>query len=47
MDIKVLGTGCTHCKNTFVPTDPKVKAQGVTVNLHGVSIRHTTDDKTP
>ncbi|MDO8449719.1 MAG: thioredoxin family protein [Rhodoferax sp.] len=33
MDIKVLGTGCTNCKNTIALIDQVAKAKGVTVNL--------------
>ena len=33
MDIKVLGTGCTKCKNTTALIDEVAKAKGVTVTL--------------
>lgn len=33
MDIKVLGTGCTNCKNTIALIDQVAKAKGVTVSL--------------
>lgn len=33
MDIKVLGTGCTNCKNTIALIDQVAKAKGVTVKL--------------
>ena len=36
MDIKVLGTGCTNCKNTIALIDQVAKAQGVTVHLEKV-----------
>ena len=36
MDIKVLGTGCTKCKNTIALIDQVAKAKGVTVNLEKV-----------
>lgn len=36
MDIKVLGTGCTNCKNTIALIDQVAKAKGVTVNLEKV-----------
>jgi len=33
MEIKVLGTGCTNCKNTIALIDQVAKAKGVTVSL--------------
>ena len=36
MDIKVLGTGCTNCKNTIALIDQVAKAKGVTVHLEKV-----------
>ena len=33
MDIKVLGTGCTNCKNTIALIDQVAKAKGVAVKL--------------
>ncbi|WP_439112659.1 thioredoxin family protein [Hydrogenophaga sp.] len=36
MDIKVLGTGCTNCKNTIALIDQVAKAKGVEVNLEKV-----------
>mgnify|MGYP006209800835 CR=1 FL=1 len=36
MDIKVLGTGCTNCKNTITLIDQVAKAKGVTVHLEKV-----------
>ena len=36
MDIKVLGTGCTNCKNTIALIGEVAKAKGVTVNLEKV-----------
>ncbi|MDI1268157.1 MAG: thioredoxin family protein [Polaromonas sp.] len=36
MDIKVLGTGCTNCKNTIALIDQVAKAKGVTVRLEKV-----------
>jgi small redox-active disulfide protein 2 len=36
MDIKVLGTGCTNCKNTIALIDQVATAKGVTVNLEKV-----------
>ena len=33
MDIKVLGTGCTKCKNTTALIDEVAKAKGVAVTL--------------
>ena len=36
MDIKVLGTGCTNCKNTIALIDQVAKAKGVTVKLEKV-----------
>ncbi len=33
MDIKVLGTGCTNCKNTIALIDQVAKAKGVSVTL--------------
>jgi len=36
MDIKVLGTGCTNCKNTIALIDQVAKAKGVTITLEKV-----------
>ena len=36
MDIKVLGTGCTNCKNTIDLIDQVAKARGVAVKLEKV-----------
>ena len=36
MDIKVLGTGCSNCKNTIALIDQVAKAKGVTVKLEKV-----------
>ena len=36
MDIKVLGTGCTNCKNTIALIDQVAKAKGVTVKLEKI-----------
>ncbi|MBU4184061.1 MAG: glutaredoxin [Burkholderiales bacterium RIFCSPHIGHO2_02_FULL_66_10] len=36
MDIKVLGTGCTNCKNTIALIDQVAKAKGVAVKLEKV-----------
>ncbi|MBE0588202.1 MAG: thioredoxin family protein [Hydrogenophaga sp.] len=36
MDIKVLGTGCTNCKNTIALIDQVAKAKGVEVQLEKV-----------
>ncbi|MCY1537659.1 redox-active disulfide protein 2 [compost metagenome] len=36
MDIKVLGTGCTNCKNTIALIDQVAKAKGVKVKLEKV-----------
>lgn len=36
MDIKVLGTGCTNCKNTIALIDQVAKAKGVEVKLEKV-----------
>ena len=36
MDIKVLGTGCTNCKNTIALIGEVAKAKGVTVKLEKV-----------
>jgi small redox-active disulfide protein 2 len=33
MDIKVLGTGCTNCKNTIALIDQVAQAKGVSVTL--------------
>jgi small redox-active disulfide protein 2 len=33
MDIKVLGTGCTNCKNTIALIDQVAQAKGVNVTL--------------
>ena len=33
MDIKVLGTGCTNCKNTVALIEQIAKAQGVEITL--------------
>ncbi|MDZ7812939.1 MAG: thioredoxin family protein [Ideonella sp.] len=33
MDIKVLGTGCTNCKNTIALIDQVAQAKGVAVTL--------------
>ena len=36
MDIKVLGTSCSNCKNTIALIDQVAKAKGVTVKLEKV-----------
>ena len=36
MEIKVLGTGCTNCKNTIALIDQVAKAKGVTVKLEKI-----------
>lgn len=36
MDIKVLGTGCTNCKNTLALIDQVAQAKGVAVTLQKV-----------
>lgn len=36
MDIKVLGTGCANCKNTFALIEDVAKAQGVAITLEKV-----------
>ena len=36
MDIKVLGTGCSNCKNTIALIDQVAQAKGVTVKLEKV-----------
>lgn len=36
MDIKVLGTGCTNCKNTIALIDQIAKEKGVTVTVEKV-----------
>jgi small redox-active disulfide protein 2 len=36
MDIKVLGTGCTNCRNTIALIDQVAKARGVEVKLEKV-----------
>lgn len=36
MDIKVLGTGCTNCRNTIALIDQVAKAKGVAVQLEKV-----------
>lgn len=36
MDIKVLGTGCTNCRNTIALIDQVAKAKGVEVKLEKV-----------
>ncbi len=36
MDIKVLGTGCTNCKNTIALIEQVAQAQGVTIQLEKV-----------
>ncbi|EWS63732.1 thioredoxin family protein [Hydrogenophaga aromaticivorans] len=36
MDIKVLGTGCTNCRNTIALIDQVAKAKGVEVQLEKV-----------
>lgn len=36
MDIKVLGTGCTNCKNTIALIDQVAKAKGVAVTLEKI-----------
>jgi small redox-active disulfide protein 2 len=36
MDIKVLGTGCTNCKNTIALIDQVAKAKGVPIKLEKV-----------
>ncbi len=36
MDIKVLGTGCTNCKNTIALIDQMAQAKGVAITLSKV-----------
>lgn len=36
MDIKVLGTGCTNCKNTIALIEQVAQAKGVAVTLSKV-----------
>lgn len=36
MDIKVLGTGCTNCKNTLALIEQVANAKGVAVTLQKV-----------
>ena len=36
MDIKVLGTGCTNCKNTVALISEIAKAKGIAVTLEKV-----------
>lgn len=36
MDIKVLGTGCTNCKNTLALIEQVAQAKGVAVTLQKV-----------
>jgi small redox-active disulfide protein 2 len=36
MDIKVLGTGCTNCKNTIALIEQVAQAHGVAVTLEKV-----------
>lgn len=36
MDIKVLGTGCTNCKNTIALIDQVAQSKGVKVKLEKV-----------
>lgn len=36
MDIKVLGTGCSNCKNTIALIEQVAQAQGVVVTLEKV-----------
>jgi len=36
MDIKVLGTGCTNCKNTVALIEQVAQAKGVTIQLQKV-----------
>ena len=36
MDIKVLGTGCTNCKNTIALIDQVAKDKGVSIQLEKV-----------
>ncbi len=36
MDIKVLGTGCTNCRNTIALIEQVAKAKGVAVQLEKV-----------
>ncbi len=36
MDIKVLGTGCTNCKNTIALIDQVAQSKGVTVKLEKI-----------
>lgn len=36
MDIKVLGTGCTNCRNTIALIEQVAKARGVAVQLEKV-----------
>jgi small redox-active disulfide protein 2 len=36
MDIKVLGTGCSNCRNTIALIDQVAKAKGVEVQLEKV-----------
>lgn len=33
MDIKVLGTGCTNCKNTIALIDQMAQAKGLAITL--------------
>ena len=36
MDIKVLGTGCTNCKNTVALIEQVAQAKGVSIQLQKV-----------
>ena len=36
MDIKVLGTGCSNCKNTVALIEQVAQAKGVTIQLQKV-----------
>ena len=36
MDIKVLGTGCSNCKNTIALIDQVAQAKGITIHLEKV-----------
>lgn len=36
MDIKVLGSGCTNCKNTVNLIEQVAQAQGVAINMEKV-----------
>lgn len=36
MDIKVLGSGCTNCKNTVALIEQVAQAKGVTIQLQKV-----------